>query len=110
MASVNIAITAGNIGFTMSVQTEWIETETTQEGVLKRLDAHDKELNHVHNSITGIGKDVEIMPRTIDSKDRWRKSEEEEYQRRQAQRDASQDMRIQDLEESHKYEHKRNHR
>ena len=94
MASVNIAITAGNVGFTMSVMNLWIETETTQEGVLSRLDSLEKEIDYIRNDIL-----------KIDDTDRWRKSEELRYQKGQERRDDGQDVDIKDLEGLHLYEH-----
>lgn len=105
MASVNIAITTANIGFTNMVRTEWIETETTQEGVLKTLDAHAKDILMLQTDHMAMHNELDLMPRTIDSADRWKKEQEMAYQASQMKTDHMQDKRLDKLENMHLFEH-----
>lgn len=105
MISANLTVTAANIGYTSWVMGMWIETETTQEGVLKTLDAHHHGITKMQNEYTDLHRLVSLIPSTIDSSDRWKKEQEMAYQASQIKTDHVQDERIRKLEEMHIYRH-----
>ena len=89
--------TAISVIFTLMVSViSWLllsvhEIDRTQEVVLQRL-------------IT-LESQVLTFPQTIDVGDRWRKTEEEQYQEQQKAKDDEQDRRLKLLEDTHIYEH-----
>jgi len=102
LTGVSLPIMLGNIVFTNSVRTEWIETDATQEHVLATLKSHSEKIEAIRGN----------------TDNRWRSTEEMAYQSAQRQimddhkefqfeRDRVQDLGINAMKEMHIFGHYR---
>ena len=90
IVTINLAATGMNVRYTAQVEARWIETETTQEGVLATLDALESEGHRLDREMIAfkeehhlMQRDIQLFPNQVDDGDRWTETEQKLYQKSQ---------------------------